>query len=484
MKTMKNAIRFGLSAACLVSGCLTGNVSAQILHVDSVMVDSVWNSDNAGKQSRDCKISFIPRGEGTAMMTLTVSLDSGKTFAPFADSLNVLNYALYAPFTVGQKDTITVRILGGDRTKVAFRMTAEQDAPVIAGSPKVRVLGPTGALAPGSAVQPVLSVHPAGDTTSFGFCTIATVYWDTAGNGNTDSSTGAGALSWTWHTKVPAGAAAQTRKVIAYAVDKNGLKSLPETLSVQFGLHRQIVMKNISAGTFQMGDAIIRDNAADTVHQVTLSAFAMQETPVTQEQYDAVVGANPSYSIGDMTRPVDNVSWFDAVLYCNALSKLSGLDTCYSYTVAGATDAVCNVTKQGYRLPTEAESEYAARGGTTTTYWWGPDTNNLGKCVYEPVYNSGTTTIAVASGSANGYGLYDVEGNGWKWCNDWFSFPYSSAAVTNPKGPAAGISRVQRGGADVGSQFVLMDYYRSGNRGEQSPSVPSMYSGFCCAMTR
>ena len=363
-------------------------------------------------------------------------------------------------------------------------MTAEQQAPMIAGNPNTKVLGPTGVLTPGSSVQVLLKVMPAGDTSSYGYSAIAKVYWDTTGNGKTDSSTGANALSWTWSTKVPAGATAQTRNVIAYAVDNNGLKSEPETLTVQFGLHRQVVMKNIPAGTFQMGDTGVADKGGDTVHQVTLAAFAMQETPVTQEEYVAVVGVNPSYSLGDMTRPVDNVSWFDAVLYCNALSKLSGLDTCYTFTAAGATDAVCDFTKKGYRLPTEAESEYAARGGTTTIYWWGPDTNNLGKCVYEPIYNSGTTTTSVASLSPNAYGLYDVEGNGWKWCNDWFAQPFPSSAATNPKGPATGTVRVQRGGANVGSLFVLQDYYRSGKRGELSPTVLSIYGGFCCAMTK
>ena len=481
MKTIKNVIKIGSTIVCFALALSAGNASAQILHVDSVTVDSVWNSDSTNRVSRDCKISFIPRGEGTVMMSISMSKDSGKTFLPSIDSLTVKNYALYAPLLVGQKATITVRIKGGDRTGLAFRMTAQQQAPIIAGNPKIRVLGPTGPLTAGSSIQIPLNVHNAGDTLNLGYCAIAKVYWDTLGNGTKyDSTTGANAQTLTWQTKVPAGTTIQTRKVIAYAVDKNGLKSDPETLSVQFGLHRQVVMKNISAGTFQMGET----GLADTVHQVTLAAFAMQETPVTQEQYVSVTAVNPSYSLGDMMRPVDNVSWLDAVLFCNALSKLSSLDTCYTYTAADASDAMCDFTKKGYRLPTEAEYEYANRGGTTTTYWWGNDTTGIGARVYFPVYNSGTTTTAVASGLANAYGLYDVAGNGWKWCNDWFHQPYGSSAATNPKGPATGTSRVLRGGAWVGSMFILQDYYKSANRGNLSPSVILNYCGLCCAMTK
>jgi formylglycine-generating enzyme required for sulfatase activity len=478
---MKSIMKAGLAIAWIASAFAPGTVSAQILSVDSVTVDSVWNTDSTNRVSRDCKISFIPRGEGTAKMSLTMSKDSGKTYSPSTDSMTVKNYALYVPLPAGQKTTITVRLKGGDRTGISFRMTARQDAPVIAGNPKIRVLGPTGPLTAGAGIQIPLSVRLNGDTMNLGYCAIAKVFWDTLGNGtNLDTTTGANAKTLAWQTKVPAGTTLQTRTVIAYALDKNGLKSDPETLSVQFGLHRYVVMKDIPAGTFQMGQTVL----ADTVHQVTLSAFAMQETPVTQELYVSVTGVNPSYSLGDLTRPVDNVTWFDAVLFCNALSKLSSLDTCYAYTAADASDAICDFTKKGYRLPTEAESEYACRGGMATTYWWGNDTTGIGARVYFPVYNSGTTTTSVASGLANAYGLYDVAGNGWKWCNDWFQQPYGSGAVTNPKGPVTGVSRALRGGAWVGSMFILQDYYKSANRGNLGPTSVMNYCGLCCAMTR
>jgi sulfatase modifying factor 1 len=113
------------------------------------------------------------------------------------------------------------------------------------------------------------------------------------------------------------------------------------------------------------------------------------------------------------------------------------------------------------------------------------DTSGMGARVYIPVWNSGTTTSAVAWGLPNAFGLYDVAGNGWKWCNDWFTLDYyASSPSTNPKGPATGNSRALRGGAWVGSQFVLEDYYKSATRGNQNPGQPSEYLGFTCARTK
>jgi len=138
-----------------------------------------------------------------------------------------------------------------------------------------------------------------------------------------------------------------------------------------------------------------------------------------------------------------------------------------------------------YRLPTEAEWEYACRAGTSTTYWWGSDTAGFSQHVYYPTYNSGTTTTSVASTLPNAFGLYDMQGNGWKWCNDWFSLTYyASSPAADPRGPATGVNRVLRGGADIGSLFVLQDFYRSAYRGNLTPGVANMYTGFTCARSR
>ncbi len=446
-----------------------GTVSAQILHVDSVTVDSVWSSDSSWydgngilqqRLSRDCKISFIPQGEGMARMFIALSIDSGKTWAPSPNSLSVMNNALASTFITGTKATITVRVLGSDRPGVAFKMTARQSAPVIAGNPKTKVLGGITTLTPGANIGAALVVRLTNANSSDGCCKIAKVYWEVLGDGSiNDSTTGANAVSWTWLTQVPAGASGQKRGVIARAKDKNNLWSVPETLSVQFGLKRMIVMKDIPAGTFSMGDTGFSD--ATTVHQVTLSAFKMQETEVTQEQYLAVMGTNPAYfQTGDsaLLRPVENVNWYNAVRFCNALSLLSGLTAVYDTTTWTA-----DTSKNGYRLPTEAQWEYTCRGGTTTIYWWGADTNGMGSRAWT-YDSSGSTTHPVATKTANSYGLYDMAGNVWEWCNDWYG-SYTADAVTNPQGAATGSSRVLRGGSWI-NYYVL---YRSAYRFNGSP---------------
>jgi formylglycine-generating enzyme required for sulfatase activity len=381
---------------------------------------------------------------------------------------------------------LKVRVLGGDRPGVAFKITARQQAPIIIGDPSTIVLGPVGVLSAGAAVQPKFKIRLANDSSSYGYSTISKVLWDTAGNGTFgDTTKGVNVFSFAWSTKVPTGATGQTKNIIVRAIDANGVTSDPETLGVQFGLKRPIVMKDIAAGTFQMGEASIANGIAEPVHSVTLSAFLMQETPVTQEQFVAVMGTNPSYSLGDLLRPVEQVSWLDAVLFCNALSKLSNLDTCYTYTQAGALDAVCNFTKKGYRLPTEAEWEYACRGGTTTTYFWGADSIGLGARVYTPPYGGTATTQAVAKLLPNAKGLYDIDGNGWKWCNDYYSLTYyASSPAANPKGPDTGLNRVLRGGISLGSFFVLENYYRSAFRANLNADGSNSFIGFGCAMTK
>jgi sulfatase modifying factor 1 len=235
-------------------------------------------------------------------------------------------------------------------------------------------------------------------------------------------------------------------------------------------------MKDIPAGTFSMGSNDSDDLYAQPPHQVTLNAFRMQETEVTQEQYLAVMGANPAcFDTGTtaLFRPIERVSWYDVVKYCNALSTLSGLNQVYDTTTWTAA-----FTKNGYRLPTEAEWEYACRGGTTTAYWWGADTNGMGACAWSD-YNSGRTTHPVATKTANAYGLHDMTGNVWEWCNDWFE-NYSAAAATNPLGATAGTSRVVCGG----SWFNDVSYLRSVSRDRDQPGNRRNSIGFRCVCSR
>jgi formylglycine-generating enzyme required for sulfatase activity len=246
-------------------------------------------------------------------------------------------------------------------------------------------------------------------------------------------------------------AADDTVPVNITVVRKSGAVTVNGTVVEDLG----IVMKDIPAGTFTMGSDSLVDGASPP-HQVTLSAFKMSETDVTQEQYLAVMGTNPSYfdtGTGASLRPVESVPWNNAVQFCNALSKLSGLDTVYNTTTWAA-----DFTKSGYRLPTEAQWEYACRAGSTTEYWWGPDTNGMGAHTWW-YGNSGGTTQPVGTKLPNAYGLYDMTGNVWQLCNDWYG-AYTAGAVTDPTGPATGTFHVLRGG----SFGDFIDGYRSGFR--------------------
>lgn len=236
-------------------------------------------------------------------------------------------------------------------------------------------------------------------------------------------------------------------------------------------------MVTVTGGTFDMGST-----------SVTVSSFWMDRTEVTQKEYGDVMSATysgfsapswySSYGVGD-NNPAYNVNWYDAVLYCNARTKASGSsDTVYSYTsISGTPGNDCglgglsiDLSKQGYRLPTEAEWEYACRGGTTTDYYWG--SNSIDDYAWYSG-NSGSSTHPVAQKLPNAYGLYDMSGNVWESCNDWYG-SYSSGSATNPTGPSSGSSRVRRGGGWDGFASDL----RSAYRGYYLPDYEYYGSGF------
>jgi formylglycine-generating enzyme required for sulfatase activity len=329
----------------------------------------------------------------------------------------------------------------------------------------------TGALTAGQGVDALIRVRLGGTAAVDGFCSLAKVFWDASGDGTIDDSTsGANVSTWIWHTVVPPVTEGIRPAVIARAIDKNNVWSAPETLLVKFGMQRPIVMKDIPAGTFSMGEA----GVADSVHQVTLRAFRIQETEVTQEQYLAVMGKNPSYFPGDFSRPVEQANWNDAVQFCNELSALTGLTPVYDTATLTPDN-----TKTGYRLPTEAQWEYACRAGSTTPYWWAADTNGLGASAWW-YGNSSGTTHPVASKSANGWGLFDMAGNVLEWCNDWYA-GYAPGAATDPTGASSGTYRVIRGGclADMSARL------RSASRLKGIPGyrpVGPGYAGFRVAL--
>ncbi|GHU22901.1 hypothetical protein FACS1894172_07710 [Spirochaetia bacterium] len=191
----------------------------------------------------------------------------------------------------------------------------------------------------------------------------------------------------------------------------------------------------------------------------------MGKYEVTQKEYQEVMGTNPSNFKGN-NLPVENVSWYDAIEYCNARSRKKGLTPAYSGSGASIN---WNRNANGYRLPTEAEWEYACRGGTTTPFSTGNNittdqANYNGNYPYKGnvkgIYRQ--TTTPVGSFAANSWGLHDMHGNVWEWCWDWYG-DYSTASQTDPTGAASGSDRVLRGGGWGGFAQSLRSALRVNN---------------------
>ncbi|PID26497.1 MAG: serine/threonine protein kinase [Candidatus Cloacimonadota bacterium] len=201
----------------------------------------------------------------------------------------------------------------------------------------------------------------------------------------------------------------------------------------------------VEGGTFQMGDHFNEGESDEKpIHDVTLRSFYIGKYEITQKEYQSVMGNNPSYFKGD-NLPLESITWYDAVDYCNKLSDQEGLERCYS---GYGSNFTCDFTKNGYRLPTEAEWEYAARGGVnhSDNYKYS-GSNNIGKVAWYNS-NSGKKTHEVGTKVPNQLGIYDMSGNVREWCNDWYSDSYySNSPSSNPTGPSSGFRRVFRGGS-------------------------------------
>ena len=204
----------------------------------------------------------------------------------------------------------------------------------------------------------------------------------------------------------------------------------------------------IPGGTFTMGSPLgERSRGADeTQHPVTITRdFYMQEHEVTQGEWRELMGTNPSdFSACGDDCPVENVSWYDAVDYANALSRDEGLAACYR--VSGESVTFDGLNCEGYRLPTEAEWEYASRAGTSTAWYCGSSESCLDDIAwYGEDWDEGSTH-RVGLKEPNGWGLHDMLGNVWEWCWDGFD-DYPGGRATDPLGPSSGSYRVFRGGS-------------------------------------
>jgi len=243
----------------------------------------------------------------------------------------------------------------------------------------------------------------------------------------------------------PAGGAVPVwAKVSQLQIDSARKVGMPVAKEIDLGGNLKMKLVLIPAGKFMMGEE-------NNQHEVTLSKpFYVGMTQVTQAQYKAVMGTNPSNFKGE-TNPVEMVSWNDAADFCKKLSEKTG---------------------QAVRLPTEAEWEYACRAGTTTAYSFGDADSALGDYAWYGA-NSGSKTHPVGQKKPNSWGLYDMNGNVWQWCADWYG-DYPKGGVTDPQGAASGTSRVLRGGCwrfhfptccRAASRLDLTQDFRDGSTG-------------------
>ncbi|HOY58437.1 MAG TPA: formylglycine-generating enzyme family protein [Verrucomicrobiota bacterium] len=228
----------------------------------------------------------------------------------------------------------------------------------------------------------------------------------------------------------------------------------------------------IPLGTFTMGSPPSEryrysDEGPQTVVTLT-KGFWLGKYEVTQREYLAVMGTNPSHFTGDLDRPVETVTWHNATNYCGKLTEQE--------RAAGRLPAGYE-----YRLPTEAQWEYACRAGTTTRYSFGDalECDDLcGACPIGDEYmwwcgNSGEQTHRVGQKLPNLWGLHDMHGNVYEWCADWYD-SYPGGSVTDPTGPSSGSHRVYRGG----SWYYFGQYCRSAHRIGDDPEYRYYYLGF------
>jgi formylglycine-generating enzyme required for sulfatase activity len=290
-----------------------------------------------------------------------------------------------------------------------------------------------------------------------------------------------------------------------------GLPADTNTVPLSTGTDTNTVTVLIPAGSFTMGDSLDGDENCIPQHSVSVSAFFMDKYLVTKSLWDTVKAWNGGNGYGydnagsgkAPTHPVQTVNWYDVVKWCNARSQMEGLQPCYYadanmaavYKSGQMTNPRVKWSASGYRLPTEAEWEKAARGGASGHRFPWSDVDSITQSRanyfsatayafdlsttrgYHPTFNDGVYpyTSPVGYFAANGYGLYDMAGNVWEWCWDWYG-SYSSDSQTDPRGPASGWWRVVRGGSWNNDAIRC----RSANRFSPNPTYSDNESGFRC----
>jgi len=222
-------------------------------------------------------------------------------------------------------------------------------------------------------------------------------------------------------------------------------------------------LKAVQGGTFTKGTA-----------NMTVSSFRMSQHEVTGDQYAAVMGvSDPSHFASVLNNPVELVTWYDAIEFCNKLSSNEGLTPVY--TISGRSPATgypiitaavsVDWSANGYRLPTETEWQFAARGGNSSNNYTYAGSNTINSVAWYST-NSGSTTHTVGGKTANELELYDMSGNVWEWCWDFYG-SYPGTAQTDYRGEASGSSRVCRGGSWGVDESFCTTAYRLGNFGNK-----------------
>lgn len=228
------------------------------------------------------------------------------------------------------------------------------------------------------------------------------------------------------------------------------------TITLRYNFNSMVF---VQGGTFTMG--CTNEQGADCFDfekpqsQVTLSSFYIGRYEVNQKVWKEIMGFNPSHYIGDQL-PVANITWYEAVAFCNGLSQREGLTPVYTINLTYVT---ADWNANGYRLPTEAEWEYAARGGVNAVPTKYAGSNNIDLVAWYYL-NSGLNIQGIGNKQQNELSIYDMSGNVFEWCWDW-SGSYSSSPKTNPKGPALGDGKINRGGGVRSHERIVRTTHRS-----------------------
>ena len=300
----------------------------------------------------------------------------------------------------------------------------------------------------------------------------------------------------------PADAGAEDRTPDISSPDGSPDTATPDSSTGDMTPVKPGTLITVKKGMFKMGSPtteLCRESAGngkETQHEVYLTRdFEIMATEVTQGEFQALMGYSPAFfSFCGKDCPVERATWHDGAAYCNALSKQNGLGQCYTCTGSKETLSCDTATTYagakiydcpGYRLPTEAEWEYAYRAGTTSAFYNGPilscvgSDSNADKIGWYNM-NASVNTHPVGMKAPNAFGVYDMAGNVYEWCHDWYQYDLGAATKKDPAGPASGSTRIVRGGG-LGSYARSL---RGACRWDHTPAKRFPNIGFRCVKSK